>query len=131
MFLRSQTLYQNCSNRSPPLDKISTRAKTRKTFKQLLFLNQCHDGESHDLNYRVHGISCRYSNKTSKQNLSHFSLYPTNFHKTKRAYLLIIRSKCSSQNDSTVCSSFHTSPNNYCFQYFDFARTSAENYYTL
>ena len=26
---------------------------------------------------------------------------------------------------------FHTSPNKYCFQYFDFAWTSAENYYTL
>ena len=26
---------------------------------------------------------------------------------------------------------FHRSPNKYCFQYFDFVRTSAENYYTL
>ena len=26
---------------------------------------------------------------------------------------------------------FHTSLNKYCFQYFDFARISAENYYTL
>ena len=26
-----------------------------------------HGGESCDLNDRVHGISCRYSNKTSKQ----------------------------------------------------------------
>ena len=32
-----------------------------------------HGGESRDLNDRVHGISCRYSDKTSKQNLSHFS----------------------------------------------------------
>ena len=31
-----------------------------------------HGGESRDLNDRVHGISCRYSDKTSKQNLSHF-----------------------------------------------------------
>ena len=30
-------------------------------------------GESRDLNDRVQGISCRYSDKTSKQNLSHFS----------------------------------------------------------
>ena len=26
---------------------------------------------------------------------------------------------------------FHTSPNKYCFQYFEFARTSAENYYIV
>ena len=34
------TLYQNCSNRSGPLNKISARAKNRKTFKRLLLLNQ-------------------------------------------------------------------------------------------
>ena len=32
-----------------------------------------HGGESGGLNDRVHGISCRYSDKTSKQNLSQFS----------------------------------------------------------
>ena len=26
-----------------------------------------HGGESHNLNERIHGISCRYSDKTSKQ----------------------------------------------------------------
>ena len=34
--------------------------------------NSNHGGESRDLNDRVHGISCRYSDTTSKQNLSHF-----------------------------------------------------------
>ena len=39
------TLYQNCSNRSAPLNKMSTRAKKRKTFKRLLLLNQKMDFE--------------------------------------------------------------------------------------
>ena len=39
------TVYQNCSNRSAPLNKMAARAKNRKTFKQLLFLNQCIDFE--------------------------------------------------------------------------------------
>ena len=34
------TLYQNCSNRSALLNKMAARAKNRKTFKQLLLLNQ-------------------------------------------------------------------------------------------
>ena len=38
------TLYQNCSNRSAPLNKMAARAKNRKTFKQLL-LNQKMDFE--------------------------------------------------------------------------------------
>ena len=65
-----------------------------------------HGGESRDLNDRVHGISCRYSDNTNKQTQSYFSLYPTDFHKTKRTYLLIIRSKRSSESYSTMCSSF-------------------------
>ena len=39
------TLYQNCSNRSAPFNKIATRAKNRKTFKRLLLLNQRMDFE--------------------------------------------------------------------------------------
>ena len=69
-------------------------------------IQQQHGGESRDLNDRVHGISCRYSDNTNKQTLSYFSLYPTDFHKTKRTYLLIIRSKRSSESYSTMCSSF-------------------------
>ena len=38
------TLYQNCSNRSAPLNKMVARAKNRKTFKRLL-LNQRVDFE--------------------------------------------------------------------------------------
>ena len=38
------TLYQNWSNRFAPLNKMATRAKNRKTFKQLL-LNQKMDFE--------------------------------------------------------------------------------------
>ena len=38
------TLYQNCSHRSAPLNKMAPRAKNRKTFKQLL-LNQRMDFE--------------------------------------------------------------------------------------
>ena len=34
------TLYQNCSNRSAPLNKMAARANNRKTFKRLLLLNQ-------------------------------------------------------------------------------------------
>ena len=34
------TLYQNCSNRFAPLNKMAARAKNRKTFKRLLLLNQ-------------------------------------------------------------------------------------------
>ena len=33
-------LYQNCSNCSAQLNKMATRAKNRKTIKQLLFLQQ-------------------------------------------------------------------------------------------
>ena len=39
------TLYQNCSNSSAPLNKMAARAKNRKTFKQLLLLNQRMDFE--------------------------------------------------------------------------------------
>ena len=39
------TLYQNCSNRSAPLNKMAARAKNRKTFKRLLLLNQTVDFE--------------------------------------------------------------------------------------
>ena len=35
------TVYQNCSNRSAPLNKMAARAKNKKTFKRLLLLNQC------------------------------------------------------------------------------------------
>ena len=34
------TLYQNCSNRFAPLNKMAARAKNRKTFERLLLLNQ-------------------------------------------------------------------------------------------
>ena len=39
------TLYQNCSNRSTPLNKMAARAKIRKTFERLLLLNQRMDFE--------------------------------------------------------------------------------------
>ena len=39
------TLYQNCSKRSAPLNKMAARAKNRKTFKRLLLLNQKMDFE--------------------------------------------------------------------------------------
>ena len=39
------TVYQNCSNRSAPLNKMAARAKNRKTLKLLFLLNQCIDFE--------------------------------------------------------------------------------------
>ena len=39
------TIYQNCSNLSTPLNKIATRAKNNKTFKQLLLQNRFTDFE--------------------------------------------------------------------------------------
>ena len=39
------TLHQNCSNGSASLNKMAARAKNRKTFKQLLLLNQKTDFE--------------------------------------------------------------------------------------
>ena len=39
------TIYQNCSNCSAPLNKMAATPKKRKTFKQLLNLNQCIDFE--------------------------------------------------------------------------------------
>ena len=39
------TLYQNCSYSSALLNKMAARAKNRKTFKQLLLLNQRMDFE--------------------------------------------------------------------------------------
>ena len=39
------TLYQNCSNRSAPFNKMAARAKNRKTFKRLLLPNQKMDFE--------------------------------------------------------------------------------------
>ena len=45
MFLRwLSSVYQNCSNRFAPLNKMAARAKNRKTFKRLL-RNQCIDFE--------------------------------------------------------------------------------------
>ena len=39
------SVYQNCSNRSAPLNKMAARAKNRKTFKRLLLQNQKMDFE--------------------------------------------------------------------------------------
>ena len=39
------TLYQNCWNHSALLNKMAARVKNRKTFKQLLLLNQMMDFE--------------------------------------------------------------------------------------
>ena len=39
------TIYQNCSKRSAPLNKMAAKAKNRKTFKRLLLLNQKMDFE--------------------------------------------------------------------------------------
>ena len=39
------SVYQNCSNRSAPLNKLAARAKNRKTFKPLLLQNQKMDFE--------------------------------------------------------------------------------------
>ena len=39
------SVHQNCSNRSATLNKMAARAKNRKTFKQLLLLNQKMDFE--------------------------------------------------------------------------------------
>ena len=39
------SVYQNCSNRSTPLNKMAARAKNRKTFKRLLLQNQKMDFE--------------------------------------------------------------------------------------
>ena len=39
------TLYQNCSKRSAPLNKMAARAKNRKTFKRLRLENQKMDFE--------------------------------------------------------------------------------------
>ena len=60
--------------------KLPAQRKTAVSW--FLFLHLSHEklfrfnknggGESRGLNDRVHGISCRYSDKTSKQNLSHF-----------------------------------------------------------
>ena len=38
-----------------------------------------HGGESHDLNDRVHGISCQYSDKTSKRTFHLNVLIPNRF----------------------------------------------------
>ena len=37
--------YQNCSNRSAPMNKMAARAKNRKTFKRLFLRNQKMDFE--------------------------------------------------------------------------------------
>ena len=39
------TVYQNCSNRSVPLNKMAAVAKNRKTFKRLFLLHECTDFE--------------------------------------------------------------------------------------
>ena len=39
------TLYQNCSNRFAPFNKMAARAKNRKNFNRLLLLNQRMDFE--------------------------------------------------------------------------------------
>ena len=58
-------------------------------------------GESRDLNDRVHGNSCRYSDKKQVNKLITLFLTPNRF-----SYLLIIQSKRSSQSYSTMCRSF-------------------------
>ena len=89
-----------------------------------------HGEESRDLNDRVHGISCWYSD--NQVNKLFFFLIPNQFSLNKADispdYLKSIFHLKVTPQCAVV---FHTSPNKYCFLYFDFARTSAENYYTV
>ena len=64
-----------------------------------------HGGESRDLNDRVHGISCRYSDKNVNKLITLF-LLPNRFSSNKHTYLLLIRSKHSSQSYYSICSCF-------------------------
>ena len=90
-----------------------------------------HGGESRDLNDKAHGISCRYSDKTSKQTYNTFLNTEPTFIKQSAHTFVLFKAKVHLKVTPQYAVVFHTSPNKYCFQYFDFARTSAENFYTL
>ena len=87
-----------------------------------------HGGESRDLNDRVHGISCRYSDKTSKQTYHTFLNTQPIFIKRSAHTSYLLEANVHLKVTPQYAVVFYTSPNKYCFQYFDFARTSAENY---
>ena len=103
-FLRVQNTPQlySCIQHISKVTRSCIYASKKKKKKNRLERPTCYTVWNHN-NDRVHGISCRYSDKTTKHILSHFSYYPTDFHETKRTYLLIIRSKRSPQSYFTVC----------------------------
>ena len=90
-----------------------------------------HGGESRDLNDRVHGISCRYSDKTREQTYHTFLNTQPIFIKRSAHTSYLFEASVHLKVIPQYAVVFYTSLNKYYFQYFEFARTSAENYYTL
>ena len=63
--LSSIPLFLNIATTS--IDGTKNFALLRKNCNSIFIMKNNHGGESRDLNDRVHGISCQYSDKTSKQ----------------------------------------------------------------
>ena len=73
-----------------------------KTRSAIIFINPIQGRESRGLNDGVHGILCRYSDKTGKK-INHISTNTYSiFHAIKCTYLLIIQGKHSSKCFSTI-----------------------------
>ena len=90
-----------------------------------------HGGESRDLNDKVHRILCRYSDKTSKRTYHTFLNTQQIFKKQSAQTSYLFGANVHIKVTPQYAVVLHTSPNKYCFQYFNFARFSAENCYTL
>ena len=82
---------------------------------------QQHSGESRDLNDRAHGISCRYSDKTSKQTYHTLLTTQPIFIKQCAHTSKLLEANVHLEVTPQYAVVFHTSPNKYCFQYFNFA----------
>ena len=92
---------------------------------------QYHGGESRGLNDRVHGfragIRTKQVNKIYHTFLNTRPIFIKQSAHTSSLFEASVHLKVTPQYAVV----FHTSPNKYCFPYFDFTRTSAENYYTM
>ena len=88
-------------------------------------------GESSDLNDRGHGSSCCLrTNQVNKLIFSFLNTQPI-FIKQSALTSVLFDANAHFKVTPQYAVVFRTSSNKYCFQYFDFALTSAGNYYKL
>ena len=85
-----------------------------------------HGGESRDLNDRVHGISCRYSDKASKQTYHAFLFTQPIFTKQSIHTSLLFEANVHLKVTPQYAVVFHSISNKYCFRLFSVFRLCSD-----